>query len=105
MTHDTKSLHIVLHAPTASALDRARNNARNIRKDAPTAQVRIVANGEAVPQALKEPNADTDALTWLCPNTLRRMELQAVVPLQVLEQAAVLAIAVLQEQGWTYIRA
>lgn len=105
MTHDTETLRIVLHAPTASALDRARSNASNIRKEAPTAEVRIVANGEGVPQALNQPNADTDALTWLCPNTLRRMELQAAPPLQVLQQAGVLAIAVLQGQGWTYIRA
>lgn len=105
MTPTPDALRIVLHAPTRTALQRARSNAANIRKEAPLAEVRIVANAEAVPQALEQPDAATDALTWLCPNTLRRMALQAAAPLQVLPQAAVLAIAALQAQGWTYIRA
>ena len=105
MAHDPEVLRIVLHAPTRNALQRARSNAANIRKEAPQAEVRIVANAEAVLQVLEQPDAAADAMTWLCPNTLRRMELQAAAPLQVLPQAAVLAIAVLQAQGWTYIRA
>lgn len=99
------ALRIVLHAPTRTALQRARSNAANIRKEVPQAEVRIVANAEAVPQVLEQPDAGADAVTWLCPNTLVRMNLKAAEPLRVLEQAAVLAIAGLQAQGWTYIRA
>lgn len=98
-------LKIVLHAPTAGALKRARSNAANIRREAPQAAVRIVANGEAVAAALDSPDPERDALTWLCPNTLRNLKCEARVPLQVLGEGAVLALAHLQQEGWIYLRA
>lgn len=65
MIPNPDALRIVLHAPTRTALQRARSNAANIRKEAPQAEVRIVANAEAVPQAIEHPDAAADALTWL----------------------------------------
>jgi len=98
-------LKIVLHAPTAGALKRARSNAANIQREDSHAQVRIVVNGEAVAVALDTPDSERDPLTWLCPNTLRNLKREARNPLQVLGEGAVLALAHLQQEGWIYLRA
>ncbi|KDC42352.1 hypothetical protein [Bordetella bronchiseptica] len=98
-------VRVLLHAPTAGALERARSNAANLLKEAPGAQVRIVANAAAAAAALDAPPHPADAHTWLCPNTLARLERPARAPLRALPQAAVLALALLQEEGWRYIRA
>lgn len=90
-------LDIVLHAPDADSLQRARTNAVNALRAAPATQVRIIANASAVAAALDTPHPQADALTYLCPNSL--------APLQVLGEPAVLALARLQRHGWTYIRA
>lgn len=98
------TLHIILHAPTASSLKRARSNAANLSREAPDAIVRIIANAEAVAAAIESPDAHTDALTWLCPNTLKKMAVNAPGHLHVLDEGAVLAIAKMQAEGWCYIR-
>lgn len=97
-------LRIVLHAPTASAMTRARNNAANLMKQSAPVEVRIVVNAEAVQAVLDAPNAAGDALTFVCPNTLSRSGRSAPAPLTVLDEAAVLAIARMQADGWSYIR-
>lgn len=99
------SLRIVLHAPTAGALVRARSNATNLQRGAPHALVRIVVNAEAVAAALDQPHAEADGLTQVCGNTLQRLGRQAPAPLTVLAQGAVLALAEMQRDGWSYIRA
>lgn len=98
-------LRIVLHAPTAGALARARSNAANLRQLAPEAEVRILLNAEAVAAALDAPDAAADAQTLVCPNTLRKIQRTAPAPLTVLPEAAMLALARLQREGWSYIRA
>ncbi len=97
-------MRIVIHAPTAGALRRARSNARNLLKAEPGAEVRIVANGGGVAAALEAREAETDGLLVLCENTLAatgqsRPEDLATTP------AAVVTLARLQAEGWTYIRA
>lgn len=99
------SLKILLHAPTLDSLARARNNATNLLKEAPPPQVRIVVNAEAVAAALDAPDAGVDALTWLCPNTLRKLNRPVRAPLQVLPKGAVIMLASLQQEGWLYVRA
>ena len=99
------ALDIVLHAPDADSLHRARNSALNALRAAPSAQVRIVANAAAVAAALDTPHEGTDAMTYLCPNTLAQLERTARAPLQVLDAPAVLVLARLQKYGWAYIRA
>lgn len=101
----TPPLRIVLHAPSAAALARARSNALNLRREAPDAQVRIVLNAEAVAAAMDDPHPLADTLTWLCPNTLAKTGLSASAPLQVLPVGAVLALVQMQQQGWIYVRA
>ncbi|MDF3833444.1 hypothetical protein P3W85_10860 [Cupriavidus basilensis] len=96
---------ILLHAPTANALARARSNAVNLTKDAPQATVRIVANAEAVAAALDAPDALADPLTLICPNTLTKIAREARAPLTVLPEGAVLALARMQSEGWFYVRA
>ena len=98
-------LRTVLHAPSSAALARARSNALNLRREAPDAEVRIVLNADAVAAALDTPHPRTDALTWLCPNTLAKSGRSAAAPLQVLPVGAVLALAQMQQQGWVYLRA
>lgn len=98
-------LNIVLHAPDAEGLQRARMNAANALRAEPKTQVRIIANAAAVAAALDEPHAEADTLTYLCPNTLAHLGRECRAPLQVLGEPAVLAMARLQKYGWAYIRA
>lgn len=97
-------LRILIHAPTPSALDRARSNARNALKAEPTAQVRIVVNARAVGRAIDTPDPATDGLLVLCANSLARQELKAPEGFRVVP-AAVIEIARLQREGWLYQRA
>lgn len=96
---------VLLHAPTPDALQRARSNARNLLSDMPDAQVRIIANAQAVAACLNDQAHDSDAYTYLCPNTLRNQGLQAPSRLHVLDQGAVTTLVLLQQAGWLYIRA
>lgn len=100
-----ENLKIVLHAPTAAALARARSNAANLVKHSPATQLRIVLNAEAVAAALDHPDEAADGLTLLCPNTLQRIGRAARAPLTVLGEGSILALARMQREGWQYIRA
>ena len=101
----TKSpLRIVLHAPTVDALSRARSNVANLKTEDPALDVRIVLNAEAVAAALDNPNGVTDRLTLVCANTLKKIGREAPQPFTVLPEGAVLGLAQLQADGWTYIR-
>lgn len=102
---DHAVLKVVLHAPTPDAMQRARNNASNLLREVPDAQIKIIANAQAVFFALDTLHDVTDVVTWLCPNTLQLANRQTREPLQVLPHAAVLELAQLQQDGWLYIRA
>lgn len=106
MTKDTqyKVLKVLFHAPTSAALQRARSNATNVRREDPDVDVRIIVNAEAVAPALDEEHPDVDVLTWVCPNTLARINRENRTPLRLLDGAAVLKLARLQQNGWVYIR-
>lgn len=104
MPDTSHPIRIVLHAPTAAAVTRARNNAANLLKQPAPVEVRIVVNAEAVLNVLDEPDPAGDSLTHVCPNTLSRIGRMAPDPLTVLDEAAVLAIARMQADGWHYIR-
>ncbi len=99
-----QEIKVLLHAPTATALQRARNNARNLQKEVPGAEIRIVVNAEAVAAALDAAD-DTDGMTWVCPNTLARLGRPLREPLKLLPGAAVLELVRMQQTGWAYIRA
>ncbi|MBP2301351.1 DsrE family protein [Azospirillum picis] len=96
-------LRLVIHAPTPAALERARNNARNLLKARPDAEVRIVVNAGAVAAALDTPDGDTDGLLRVCGNTLGRLG-RSAGGLTVVA-AGVLDIAEAQAAGWGYMRA
>jgi len=100
-----QALKVILHAPSSGALERARNNATNLKRQRSDVEVRIIANAEAVAAALDVPHPGADGFTWLCPNTLARINREGRQPLRVLAGAAVLEIAELQGNGWVYIRA
>lgn len=106
MTQDTQYqvLKVLFHAPTPAALQRARNNAMNVRREDPEADVRIIVNAEAVASALDQGHPDMDVLTWVCPNTLARTNRENRKPLRLLDGAAALELARLQQNGWVYIR-
>jgi len=106
MNQDTRPqvLRVILHAPTPAALERARNNAINLRREDPEADVRIIVNAQAVATALDVAQPDLDTLTWVCPNTLAKTNRENRPPLHLLGGAAVLEIARLQRDGWIYIR-
>lgn len=100
---DNTLLRLVIHAPTAAALDRARRNALNLRKARPDAEIRIVVNGDAVAAALDHPDPPTDSLLRLCGNSLSRLG-RTAGGLTVVT-AGVLDIAESQAEGWGYMRA
>lgn len=104
METSANTLRVLIHAPTAAALQRARNNAANLRAQAPQADVRIIANADGVAAALDAPRADTDGVTLLCANTLKRIERSAPAPFSTVP-VAILAIATMQAEGWCYVRA
>jgi len=98
------TLRVLLHAPTADGLARARRNARNLIKSRPGAEVLIIANGGAVAAALAEPDPGSDDRLRLCRNTLATQGLDNPAGLEEVE-AAVVTLAELQADGWAYIRA
>lgn len=98
------ALRVVLHAPTRDSLDRARRNAANLLAARADAEVRIVANGAGVARALEHTDHATDALLYLCRNSLKAQGLDNSAGLHEVT-AAVLTLAELQAEGWTYIRA
>lgn len=97
------TLRVLIHAPTPDALRRARNNASNLLKAEPAAQIEIIANAGAVAAALAEAHP-TDSLLHLCLNTLQANKLTAPQTLRTV-RAAVLHLAQRQADGWAYIRA
>jgi len=101
----SEKLQIIIHAPTAAALERARNNAGNILGYAPQTVVKIIANAQAVSAAIESAPHAQDAVTYLCPMTLQKNNLTCPERLKQAEGPAALWIAQLQQAGWTYIRA
>jgi uncharacterized protein len=97
-------MRVVLHAPTASALQRARSNARNLKARQPEAEILIVTNADGVPAALETRDPETDAGLRVCANTLAARGLKAPEGIATVP-AAVETLAQLQIEGWIYIRA
>lgn len=99
-------LRVLLHAPTAGALERGRANARNLQRARPDAEILLIAiaNADAVAAALATPDADTNDCLRLCANTLRNRQLHNHRGLAEVA-AAVETLALLQTEGWCYIRA
>jgi NitT/TauT family transport system ATP-binding protein len=97
------SLRVLLHAPTAEALTRARRNAANLHNTRPDAEVLIIANAGAVATAVATPDV-TDSLLRLCHNSLVAQGLDNTRELAEVE-AAVVTLAERQANGWVYIRA
>lgn len=97
-------MKLVIHAPTPTALERARNNAANALVAAPDTEVCLILNAGAVPAAIAAPHP-VDAQSLLCRITVARMGLDTRAPFTLTEGPAVLEIAKRQEGGWIYIRA
>jgi intracellular sulfur oxidation DsrE/DsrF family protein len=97
-------MKLIVHAPTSDALVRARRNILNLLRANPQAQVELVINGKAVPQALSTPDADTDSYLVLCQNSLTAANLTAPDGVRTVD-AAIEYIARRQMEGWAYFRA
>lgn len=98
-----EGLQVLIHASTADALVRARNNAVNVAKQWPNSEVEIVLNGAAVKAALAEAHA-TDACLRLCQNTIDRLSLEVPDGVKTVPSAIVWLVE-RQKQGWAYISA
>jgi uncharacterized protein len=98
------TIALLIHAPTATALKRGRNNLRNLLKEEPDAKIELVANGEGVLQALSSPDPEVDQFLVLCENSLRSANLVAPDEIRTVN-AAVHHIALRQSEGWGYFRA
>lgn len=97
------TLRVLIHAPTPDAVARARNNAANLKMDAPDTEVLIVANADGVAAVLDALRADTDALTLVCANTMKRLGRSAQEPLRTV-RSAIVTIVEMQRDGWLYVR-
>ena len=97
-------MKLVIHAPTPEAVARARSNAKNFKTARPDAEVRIVVNAGGVGFALDHPDPETDGWLLICGNTLTRQARAAPDRLMVVE-AAIVALAEMQADGWAYARA
>jgi len=95
---------LLIHAPTVDALKRAQNNARNLLKLEPEAQVEIVVNGPAMSLAVTLSDEDILSRLVLCRNSLRSQGLTAQPQVKEVD-AAVQYLAQQQLKGWSYIRA
>jgi intracellular sulfur oxidation DsrE/DsrF family protein len=98
-----ETVRLIIHAPTAAALERGRRNLVNLLKLAPDAQVELVTNAGGVIAALGAPDP-LDAHLRVCRNTLTANQLAAPEGITVVP-AAVLHIAQRQAEGWAYMRA
>lgn len=97
-------MRVLLHAPTADALARARSNARNLLARQPDAEILIVTNADGVTEAIATRDAATDPMLRICENTLRTRELTAPASIATVP-AAIETLVNLQEDGWIYVRA
>lgn len=97
-------LKLVLHAPTAAALNRARRNLANLLAADPNAEVELVINGEAVKAEMAAPDPVSRPHLVVCRNSLDAAGLSAPDDARV-TRAAVLHIAQRQAEGWGYFRA
>lgn len=97
-------IKLLIHAPTAEALKRAQNNARNLLKLEEDAVVEIVVNGPAVADAIDIKDETVLPLLVLCRNSLNGQQLSAPEGVRVVP-AAVQYLARQQAQGWAYMRA
>lgn len=97
-------IKLLIHAPTAEALKRAQNNARNLLKLEADAVVEIVVNGPAVAAAVHIDDETILPLLVLCRNSLNNQSLTPPDGVRVVT-AAVQHLALQQAQGWAYIRA
>lgn len=104
MQSTSSPLRVLMHAPTPGAVARARNNAVNLMAAAPDAEIRIIVNAEGVAAALDAPHPATDNFTMICATTLKRTGRAVRSPLQTVP-VSVLAIALMLQEGWSYIRA
>lgn len=97
-------IKVILHAPDAEGYQRACNNARNILKVDETVQIKIILNAGAVAAALDAPANELDQITWLCPVTLHHLERTPRSPMKALAHSAAYEMALMQSEGWSYIR-
>lgn len=98
-------IRLLIHAPTAESLARARANARNLLKADPDAAVEIVVNAAGARAAVEGPSTPPGEVEpILCRNSIVNMGLAAPEGARIVE-AAVLHIARRQTEGWAYMRA
>jgi NitT/TauT family transport system ATP-binding protein len=98
-------MKLLLHAPTPAALERARRNAANARRDRPNLQIAIIVNGGAVAAALDTADPrGTDPMLVYCENTLKGLGRHPPHGARTVP-AAILALVDWQADGWTYVRA
>lgn len=97
-------MRVLLHAPSANALARARSNARNLLARQPDVEILIVTNADGVGAAIATRDEDTDDMLRICENTLQARNLPAPDGIATVP-AAIETLVTLQEDGWIYVRA
>ncbi|WP_319781738.1 hypothetical protein [Oceanisphaera sp. IT1-181] len=98
------TLQVLIHAPTIAALHRAQSNVRNLLQLSSNAEIELVVNGPAMPEAITISNPEIKSRLRLCQNSLRTQGLTAPADMQQIS-AAILHLSERQQQGWSYVRA
>jgi len=97
-------MKVVIHAPTAEALRRARAFARTLHAKDEEAAIVILANGDGAASAVKEPDSTADRWLVLCECALTELSLIKPPGIESTDNGIFL-IAKLQRKGWSYCRA
>jgi len=103
-TAENGIVKVVIHAPSAGALARARADARDLLRARIEGIVRVVVSHDAVIAALDEPDPDVDPLMVLCADSLARTGRAAPGGYETTSNATLL-LAQLARKGWTCVRA
>lgn len=97
-------MKLIIHAPTAAALTRAKRNLQNLVKADRSVEIELVINGEAVATEMTNPDDEFRDYLVVCENSLAAAKLDA--PANVKKTpAAILHILKRQSEGWAYFRA
>lgn len=100
---ETIAMKLLIHAPTAAALERARVGAALLTRHNPEDMVRIVADGDGAGAAHATESPDTDHLLILCRSSLEVLGIAEPAGVEITPHAYEL-MGRLQKKGWAYIR-
>lgn len=103
-----KPLKVLLHVSNEEQISRMQGNIVNLLKEDPTIDIKIVINGNAVTNFTKDNNItlNNSATHYLCNNSLNanNININNLTKNANVTPSGVYKIALLQEEGYLYIK-